>query len=153
MKTRRAHTAHVTLTVARPGDFKPIPGGYTKCKVALSEKTGRIKLGPGGLHKVHESRRGPVIFKVAISPKGTYVPAGVAFEHTGGRKGSKKLKPRHVRANFPAGKVGLGGGVLTFVDECKSNATGSSFEYYVLIQRKDGALGVIDPGIQHDPTN
>jgi hypothetical protein len=150
MKKRKAHTAHVTLTVARPRDFKAVASGaFTKCKVALSEKTGRVESGPNGDHTIHDCARGPVVFKVRISPKGAYLPAGVAFEHTKALKGSRRMKSRHVRENFPSGKVSLRGGVLEFTDECRPITAGHSFEYYVLIQRRDGALGIIDPGIQH----
>jgi hypothetical protein len=151
MKKNKGHTAHVTLTVTRPANFKRVTSGaFTKCAVALSEKTGRVESGPGGNHTVHDCARGPVVFKISIAPKGAYLPAGVAFEHTKASKGSKKMKARHVRDNFPPGKVSLRGGMLEFTDECSAISAGHSFEYYVLIQRKDGALGIIDPGIQHD---
>jgi hypothetical protein len=154
MKKKKAHTAHVTLTVARSKDFKAVPGGaYTKCKVTLRENTGRVESRPDGGHAVHDCGIGPVVFKVGISPRGSYLPAGIAFEHTKALKGSKKIGARHVRENFPAAKVFLRGGVLEFTDECKSVTAGHSFEYYVLIQRRDGALGIIDPGIHHDPPN
>jgi hypothetical protein len=153
MKNKKVHTAYITLTVARPKDFKIVPSGaFTRCKVSLREKTGRVEPGPDGVHKIHDSKLGPVVFKVKISPKGAYSPAGIAFEHRKAR-GAKKLKPGHLGANFPSEKVSVRGGILTFVDECKPSTAGHSFEYYVLIQRRDGALGIIDPGIQHDPPN
>jgi hypothetical protein len=153
MSKKKAHIAYVTLTVAKPSDFKAFPSGaFTKCRVSLKEKTGRVESGPDGAHRIHHSELGPVVFKVGISPKGGYLPAGIAFERKGAR-GKGKLKPGHVGANFPAEKVSISGGILTFTDECKSNTAGMSFEYYVLIQRRDGALGIIDPEIHHDPNN
>ena len=155
MKKKKAYVANVTLTVANPRHFRAFPhakgDAYTRCKVALSPRTGRVEMGPDNHHTIHQCRRGPVVFKVRVSPKGVYHPTGVAFEHTKAPRGVKRLKHPAVRDNFPVEKVVIRDGVLEFTDKCNSNTAGMSFEYYVFIQRKDGALGVIDPGIKHDP--
>ena len=154
MKKKRAYIANVTLTVTDPKDFSAIPNAkgdaYTRCKVALSPKTGRVEMGPDNHHIIHQCHRGPVDFKVRVSPKGVYLPTGIAFEHTKAPKGAKKLKTGAVRDNFPIDKVVIRDGVLKFTDKCNSNTAGMSFEYYVFIQRKDGELGIIDPGIAHE---
>jgi hypothetical protein len=155
MKKRKAHIANVTLIVTHPKGFRAVPaakgGAYTRCKVVLRSNTGRVESGPNNHHVVHHCEHGPVVFKVRISPKGAYHPTGVAFEHTKAPRGAKKLKAGAVCDNFPSDKVAIRDGVLEFTDNCHACTAGMSFEYYVFIQRKDGKLGIIDPGIAHDP--
>jgi hypothetical protein len=157
MKTKKKDIAYVTLTVAA-GDFCVVPDikhytRYTKSSVALKSKGDRVTLDAATKQfTVHHCKRGAVEFRVAIAPKGAYVPCGISFGPGQTPPRGRRATLGAARANFPTDEVLMRGGVLTFTDKCDPNTLGMSFEFYVLIQNGSGDLGIIDPGIQHDPT-
>jgi hypothetical protein len=85
--------------------------------------------------------------------KATFYPVGIAFRLRGAGDG-KKLD-RIGRATFWRKPLTFDGRSLTVYDDFSDVGPRKNFKFSVIIQRDtDGAIGIIDPGIEHeDPNN
>jgi hypothetical protein len=78
-----------------------------------------------------------------------YYPAGITFV----REGKHRISHEHRlgRNNFLQRKIFMDGRSLTLTGSYKHGEQGVRFKFSVIIQRgSDGAIGIIDPGIESD---
>jgi hypothetical protein len=113
--------------------------------------------------KIHLRIKGATIQFVIKSsdPNEDYYPVGVAFKMLKGAEPELMKVPRGARAkierrltdlNFSQSKIGCDKHKLTFTDEFRDKGHDARYEFSVVIQRKcDGAIGIIDPDIIHEP--
>jgi hypothetical protein len=78
-----------------------------------------------------------------------YYPAGITFV----REESKCLSEAELlgRKNFQQRRIVIDGQTLTFTDRFEKGKDKVLYKFSVIVQRGfDGAIGIIDPGIEHD---
>jgi hypothetical protein len=104
---------------------------------------------------IHIKTPGAVLrFTITSSPedKEKYYPAGITFVREGLESTSDGQ--RLGKENFLQRKIFLDGRTLTLTDSYKDEARGVRYKFSVIIQRgSDGAIGIIDPGIEHDDSD
>lgn len=84
--------------------------------------------------------------------KEKYYPSGITFVREG--KNSTTDEQKLGKKNFLQRKIFLNGKKLTLTDSYKDEQLDVRFKFSVVIQRgSDGAIGVIDPVIEHDNSN
>lgn len=146
--------ANVLLTVINFASILPVPRrtqAKTTYLMGLEEPNSRVtKISPTILSVTHG---GPLIFRIEITPtkigNEVYVPVGIAFNQIV-KRGVLGVTANVVK-NFHSKQFFVIGTSLYFIDECLPAPGTIDFEFYVFIQRQsDGALAVIDPGIQHE---
>jgi hypothetical protein len=146
--------ANVLLTVQKFHGLTDMPNALpkTKSRIQLLGTNARVKVYRGGrigtILKV--SGVGPLNFNFTISAgksKTTYYPLGIGFKLK--KKGVSKSEEFIARRNFASAEMHVYGTSLYFTDNYIPSAYGDLFEYYIIIQREDGRVGVIDPGIWH----
>jgi hypothetical protein len=112
--------------------------------------------------KFHVRLKGATIrFEVISSdPNEDYYPVGVAFKMLKGAEtklkvslgNPAKIDKRLTDLNFSQSKIGCDKHELTFTDEFRDKGHDAQYEFSVVIQRgSDGAIGIIDPDIIHEP--
>lgn len=125
---------------------------HPRVSVYQNNKTGLPTL------KVKEGA-GPITFKFKIVDeeisdrfKDTYYPLGIAFEWQGSTQLIGTRKPDMVgRSNFPIERTHVYGDSLYVTDLLISRAEGAQYKFSLIIQReRDGKIGIIDPGIEHE---
>ena len=83
--------------------------------------------------------------------KKNYYPLGIAFVRENGR--SETDAQRLGFLNFPQSETRPKGRTLSITDTYKDRSQRVRFKFSVIIQRgSDGAIGIIDPGIVHEPS-
>lgn len=86
---------------------------------------------------------------IASSPKDkvNYYPAGITFVREANRSGSDALLLG--QKEFLQRKIIIDGQTLTFTNRFKKSKDSVRYKFSVIIQRGvDGAIGIIDPGIE-----
>jgi len=92
-------------------------------------------------------------FTIAASAKDNtrYFPAGITFVRDGGKNLSEV--ERLGRRDFLQRRIVLDGQTLTFTDRFKKGKEKTLYKFSVILQRgSDGAIGIIDPGIENEYT-
>ncbi len=96
--------------------------------------------------------RAGIRFTVAAADKKNYYPIGIAFVRESTRNESDAERLGFL--NFPQSEIRMKGRTLSILDTFKDRTKTIRFKFSVIIQRgSDGAIGIIDPGIIHEPTH
>jgi hypothetical protein len=81
--------------------------------------------------------------------KERYYPAGITFVRENGRDLSDAL--RLGRPDFRQDRIVLDGRALTFADRFAKGKVNIRYKFSLILQRgSDGAIGIVDPGIEND---
>ncbi|MFT3830881.1 MAG: hypothetical protein QM691_14355 [Opitutaceae bacterium] len=150
--SRTNSPAEVVITVT---EFRPVLSpelrgardtGYTmKLKgrhprVSLKDDTLVVKA-PGAVIRL--------TIAAAAGDKTKYYPAGITFVREDSEKLSEAL--RLGRPDLLQRKIVIDGQTLTFTDRFKKGTENTLYKFSVILQRgTDGAIGIIDPGIEND---
>ena len=85
----------------------------------------------------------------AAGDKNRYYPAGITFVREDGKGLSEELLLG--RTHLPQRRIVIDGQTLTFTDRFKKGKETVRYKFSVVIQRgRDGAIGIIDPGIENN---
>jgi hypothetical protein len=88
----------------------------------------------------------------SAADKKSYYPIGIAFVRESTRNESDAQRLGFL--NFPQSETRMKGRTLSILDTFKDRSKRIRFKFSVIIQRgSDGAIGIIDPGIVHEPTH
>jgi hypothetical protein len=153
--TKALATAEVVLTVT---EFRPVLSpevrglpstGYKMC---LKKPHRRVSLKDDTLVVKHPGATIRLTIASLANDKTTYFPAGVTFV----REDSKDLSviERLGQRDILQRRITIDGQTLTFTDRFTKGKDNVMYKFSVIIQRgADGAIGIIDPGIENDRTN
>jgi hypothetical protein len=147
-------TANVLLTVIEFNEITNIRHATptTMTDIQLLGTNSRVTQPQGARNSaiLNVTGGGPLNFHFMISPGTTrtvYYPVGIGFKlKTPGLSADKQCIARQ---NFASDAVHIYGTSLFFTDDYRQESYGDLFTYYVIIQREDGQVGIIDPGILH----
>lgn len=96
---------------------------------------------------------GATIHFAIVTPSGgakAYYPVGIAFVRNSKPGYHRKDKDRIGRLNFLQSQIRPEGNCLYITDSFKDETHDDRYKFSVIIQRvRDGAIGIIDPGIDH----
>ncbi len=94
-------------------------------------------------------KRNGATVRFTIKPD-NYLPVGIAFQLRSGVSGAGALK-RLGMLNFEQAQMPRTEHELCVTDKFKDEDGDDDYKFSVIIQRaSDGAIGIIDPGIEHD---
>lgn len=150
----------VTLTVTKFVDVlkSRARGGArnTKCKMKIANHpdawmTKGIK---GGPPRLNIAKGGATIcfWIKSADPGYNYFPLGIAFKRWKDSAPRNKKKDTLGRTNFSFASMHLYGRSLYITDNFNDCGADDRYKFSVIIQRQhDGAIGIIDPPLDHDP--
>jgi hypothetical protein len=146
--------AEVTITVIRFSDVlsaKPARGGRgTGYTLKLRKKHPQVSLKGDDIYV--KSPGAIIRFTLTPSPgeKESYFPLGIAFVREG--ECNRDDLERLGLLNFPQGQTRVDGHSLVIADSYKDDEPNIRYKFSVVVQRgSDGRIGIIDPGIRHEP--
>lgn len=152
--------ANVTLTVAKFVDVlaseEPHGKRNTECemRVDLNHPHIRMDKGSKGEAPVLKVKGGgaTICFQIkSKNPKHKYFPLGIAFRRRTNRGRNNDKNEILGRKDFSFGSMHLFGRSLYITDHFKNCGAGRRYKFSVIIQRQhDGAIGIIDPGIENE---
>lgn len=138
----------ITVTEFRPVLAPELSGardtGYT---MKLKRPHPRVSLNDDTL--VVKAPGAVIRLTIAAKDKIKYYPAGITFvrEDSDGLSESLRLG----RPDLLQRKIVIDGQTLTFTDRFKKGTENVLYKFSVILQRgTDGAIGIIDPGIEND---
>jgi hypothetical protein len=121
----------------------------TSHRMRLSRPHPRVHIDPEEPDTLRIKPRGATL-RFTISPK-NYFPIGIAFELRGGIA-CPEDEERLGFLNFDQVKIRPDGNSISVTDEFKDLDADDRYKFSIIIQRgSDGRIGIIDPGIRHEP--
>ena len=142
-------TAKISLTVTQFADINTTANTprWTKAAapVITDDAGGKVRISAGDANRI--VARGParIDLEFRILPAGQFSPAGIAYKQVAGT-GDKNGK-----SNFDLGS--LTASTITIMNKMTNSGSGDSaprWEFFILIQDQNGALGIIDPEIENE---
>lgn len=148
-------TARISVTVI---DFHEIgeKGGYSSADVELTD-TGHGKVSQGRINgTIVVSAEAYLEFSVSAreGDRYTYSPVGISFREVRGAASAEEAKAGHGEhdplghAAFPM-RTAVSRGRTTQLTVYDANPERATFKFDLVIQRSDGALGIIDPPVEN----
>jgi hypothetical protein len=154
-------TATLTLTVGKFVDVlastAPAHRRNTECTVEMTTGHPRVVMGADGQKKLPSIKvkggKARLCFKLkSKNPEHRYFPLGIAFLRRGKINASDAISDVLGRDDFSFDSVRLSRRSLFITDSFKDCGPHGSYKFSVIIQREhDGAIGIIDPGIENEP--
>lgn len=151
-------TARISVTVT---EFRELGRGPSRADVELTD-TGHGKVTQARVNDVivvHDAVYLDFSVSAREGDRYTYIPVGIDFKERRGAASAEVANDRHGdgrdllgRAAFPLRIMASRGTTmqLTLFD---ANPEPAEFKFDLMIQRSDGALGIIDPSIGNRGTN
>ena len=159
--------AHVTLHVIRfqdvlnlvlPDKFvkglkkdgaKPRLDTCTPHKMSMPKKHPQVWIDPKDRELLHVEPKGAtLLFKITPDD---YCPIGIAFSRWGNRKLTADDEKRLRTLNFAQMKIRPDERTLQVTDHFRAIGRDARYKFSVVIMRvKDGAVGIIDPGVVNE---
>lgn len=96
---------------------------------------------PGQPKWIGVKKNGPVDLEFTLLPANNFFPIGIGFRQTSGNQ-----DPRG-KDNFDL--ISISGATFTIRNK-KVQSGGARWELYIMIQDANGAIGIIDPGIENE---
>jgi hypothetical protein len=152
--------AHVTLTVTKFVDVltseAPAHERNTECEMKVGTDQPRVAKATvqKGKPPVLRVTGGGATFRFWIGSKirkETFYPLGIAFRRRNNRGRDNDKKDTLGRKNFSFASMHLWGRAMYITDSFKDCGSNDRYKFSVIIQRQhDGAIGIIDPDLEHD---
>lgn len=155
--------ANVTLTVSKFVDVlaseEPQGKRNTECEMKAEPNHPHVTMGKGSKSQAPALKvkggSATICFQIkSKNPRHHYYPLGIAFRRQTSRGLTNDRDDVLGRKDFSFGSMHLFGRSLYITDHFKNCGAGRRYKFSVIIQRQhDGAIGIIDPGIENDSSD
>jgi hypothetical protein len=156
-----SQTANVTLTVSKFVDVltseEPPGERNTECEMQAEPNHPQVTMTKGSKGAAPtlkvKGNGATICFQIkSKNPRHKYFPLGIAFRRRTNRGPNDNRDDILGRKDFSFGSMHLFGRSLYITDHFRNCGAGRRYKFSVLIQREhDGAIGIIDPGIENEP--
>ncbi len=140
-------TAKISLTATQFADINTTANTprWTKAAapVITDDAGGKVRISASDPNRI--VARGParIDLEFRILPAGQFFPAGIAYKQVAG------ASDKNCKSNFDLGSLTAS----TITNKMANSGSGDSaprWEFFILIQDQNGALGIIDPEIENE---